>query len=104
MYGNAPHGVAGGPEPTPADRRELRREMTAVTARARKLLPAAFVVGAEVVAGADGLRATVAVQPPAGSVVSAGFEPGEAGDLAHDLAAGAALEAKRSGAVSPTAR
>lgn len=109
MHGNSPHAgpVAGESSPDEAsseERRELRREIAAVTARTRDLLPDEFVVGSEIQRDSDGLRATVAVQPPAGSVVSAGFEPGEADDLARDLAAGAALEMKQSGGFTRTAR
>lgn len=69
---------------------------TAVAARARELLPEGFVVGSELVEGHDGVRATVAVRPPSGTVVSAGFalaEADDANDLARQVAAGAALEA-----------
>jgi hypothetical protein len=104
MHGNSPHDGPGGEEPTATDRDALRREMTAVTSQARDLLPDEFVVGSEIVEDDGGLRATVVVQPPAGSVVSAGFEPGEADDLARDLAAGAALEMKRSGGFTRTGR
>lgn len=104
MYGNAPQDGGSGVEPTGADRRALRRELAAVTADARALLPDGYVVGSEIVRADGGLRGTVAVQPPAGSVVSAGFAAGEADELARELVAGAALEAKRSTGVSRTAR
>lgn len=103
--GGAPHGdEPGGAEPTAADRRALRRELRGVTADARALLPDSYAVGSEVVRDDGGLRGTVAVQPPAGAVVSGGFAAGEAGELARELAAGAVLEAKRAGEVSQTAR
>lgn len=78
-----------------------------MTARARSLLPDEFVIGAEIRDGADGPEATVAVRPPAGAVVSAGFAPEEADtdDLARELAAGAAVEARRANEdVEPVAR
>jgi hypothetical protein len=63
------------------------------------LLSDEFVVGGEIADGDSGLQATVAVQPPAGSVVSAGIDVDAEGDadvksLAWELAAGAVLEAK----------
>ncbi len=104
MHGDAPRDAPGGTEPTSADRRALRRELTAVTADARALLPDEFVVGSEIARAEEGLRGTVAVRPPAGSVVSGDFARGEADDLACELAAGAVLETRRAGDVSPTAR
>jgi hypothetical protein len=78
----------------------LRRELVDVATSTRALLSDEFVVGGEI-SGDDGaLQATVAVQPPAGSVVSAGFDPDAETDeadvesLARDLAAGAVVEAK----------
>lgn len=87
-----------GGEVTPEARRALRRDCLAVASRARWLLPDSFIVGGEVTGGTDGPRATIAVQPPAGSVVSAAFDADEEADhdaLARELAASAALEAKR---------
>lgn len=53
-------------------------------------------MGAELTDGNDGPRATVAVRPPVGSVVSANLPlEGEDDGLASDLAAAAALEVKR---------
>lgn len=97
MHGNTPYAGRPSEEITPAQRQALRREMAAVTARARSLLPDEFAIGAEIRRGSDGPEATVAVQPPAGSVVSAGFttEDSDPAVLARDLAAGAALEARR---------
>lgn len=100
MHGNSPHAGPADVEPSVERRRALRREIADVAASTRELLSDEFIVGAEISGHTDGLRATVAVQPPAGSVVSAGFEPD--GDdpategLALDLAAGAVVEAKRS--------
>jgi hypothetical protein len=101
MHGNTPH--AGSPpgdaEPTAEHRRTLRRELIDVAASTRELLSDEFVVGGEISDDDGALRATVAVQPPAGSVVSAGLDEDLDGDasvesLARDLAAGAVLEAK----------
>lgn len=97
MHGNTPYAGRPVEDITPAQRQALRREMAVVTARARSLLPDEFLIGAEIRQGSDGPEATVAVQPPSGSVVSAGFTPEEndPAALARDLAAGAALEARR---------
>jgi len=100
MHGNSPH--AGAPavdsEPTPEHRRTLRRELIAVAASTREILSDEFVVGGEISDDDGGLTATVAVQPPAGSVVSAGIERDAAASdpetLARELAAGAVFEAK----------
>jgi len=99
MHANTPY--AGRPADetpalTPEQRRGLRRDLTAVTARTRELLPDAFAVGSEITAGVDGPTATVAVRPPVGSIVSAGFTPEEDfDDVASELAAGAVIEARR---------
>ena len=105
MYGNSPLG--GGSEPTelsPEERKRLRRDLASVAARTRELLPADFVVGSELSHGQNGPQAMIAVQPPIGSVVSAGYAPGESGttiddeereDLATGLAASAALQVKQ---------
>lgn len=85
---------------TPAQRRALQRDCSAVAARARALLPDEFVVGSEITRGMNGPQATVAVRPPHGSIVSAGFTADEEADhaeLAAELAAGAALEVKYAG-------
>lgn len=115
MYGNTPFGDApSGGELTPKERRLLREELSTVAARTRELLPGEFVVGSEITQTADGPRATVAVQPPVGPVVSADYTPGEEIDMGHDerediatgLAASAALQVKDAMADhdSPTAK
>ena len=99
MHGNTPHAGPSETEATPESRRALRRDLVDVATSTRALLSDDFVVGGEI-SGDDGaLQATVAVQPPAGSVVSAGFDPGaddatDVDSLARELAAGAVLEAK----------
>lgn len=99
MHGNTPHGGSPttGIEPTPEHRRTLRRDLVSVAASTRELLSDEFVVGGEISDNDGALRATIAVQPPAGSVVSAGIETENVDDmesLAVDLAAGAVVEAK----------
>jgi hypothetical protein len=106
MYGNVSvDGGSDAPDLSAADRKRLRRDLASVAARTRELLPAEFVVGSEISRGTDGPQAMVAVQPPIGSMVSAGYAPGEdAGvaiddqerdDIATGLAASAALQVKQ---------
>jgi hypothetical protein len=101
MHGNTPY--AGSPTPdaevTPEHRRLLRQDLIRVAASTRELLSDEFVVGGEISDDDGAFQATVAVQPPAGSVVSTGLDAEADGDadvetLARDLAAGAVLEAK----------
>lgn len=90
---------------TPEQRRSLRRSIATVAERTREFLPGEYVVGTELSAGTDGARAYVAVQPPRGRPVSAGFDPDfdEEGPLdeesrdevARNLAASAALQVKQ---------
>jgi hypothetical protein len=96
MHGNTPYAGLPDTELDAEQRQALRRSVASVTAETRALLPDEFVVGSEIVDGADGPRATVAVRPPAGSVVSADLplEVDEA--FAHELAAAAVFEVKRS--------
>jgi len=115
MYGNTPFGdEATSHDLTPDQRKVLRRELSSVAARTRELLPGEFVVGAEISRGVDGPRATVAVQPPVGAVVSADYSfdgeiditETEREDLAVGLAASAALQVKEAmnDDSAPTAR
>lgn len=106
MYENSPLESAAAPvELSREDRKNLRRDLAGVAADTRDLLPAEFVVGSEITAGANGPRAMVAVQPPVGSMVSADYEPDlesevsiadeERTDIARGLAASAALQVKQ---------
>jgi hypothetical protein len=118
MYGNTPFGGADESVTlTTEQRQSLRRDLSRVAARTRELLPDEFVVGAEITTQHDGPTATVAVQPPVGPVVSAGYTPenadddiaidaDECTDLAQGLAASAALQVKQSidDDASPAAR
>ncbi len=106
MHGNTPYAGREKLDVSPERRRALRRELTNVATSTRALLPDDFLVGGEISDGADGPRATVAVRPPSGSVVSTGFGYDEDADpttLAQELAAGAVIEARRSADVAQTA-
>ncbi len=104
------------PELSPDAKRDLRRSVAAIAARTREYLPDEYDVGSDLSAGGDGAQATVAVRPPIGHPVSAGFvpadEPEEAisdddrEEVARGLAATAALQVKQAlgDGVTPTAR
>ena len=107
------------PNLTTEQKRSLRREVATIAARTREFLPDEYVVDVDVTAGATGPTATVAVHPPAGHPVSAGFTPeqddidrGEViptedrDEVARGLAASAALQVKQAVGddVTPTAR
>lgn len=107
------------PDLSPDQKRKLRRNVSKIAATTREYLPDEYIVDADVSHGAGGARATVAVQPPVGRPVSAGFTADfEANDesalvneddqteVARGLAASAALQVKHavSDNVSPTAR
>lgn len=103
MYGNSPIGDESVAEELTTDqRRALREGLSSVASRTRELLPGEFVVGSEIVHSNSGPRATVAVQPPVGHVVSADYTPDgevdispeERDDIATGLAASAALQVK----------
>jgi len=114
MNGNTPYaGPGGNPTDddeaalTPEQRRALRDSLARIAAETREYLPDEYVVGAEIGQSQQGTRATVAVRPPAGNPVSAGFTPefGEDGsdlvpaeeraEVAQGLAASAALQVKQ---------
>lgn len=107
------------PDLSSDQKRELRRSVSQIAATTREYLPDEYIVDADVSHGASGPRATVAVQPPVGRPVSAGFtaeldtsdEPAlvtddDQAEVARGLAASAALQVKHavSDNVSPTAR
>lgn len=105
MYGNSPLGADVDPVTLSREERQaLRQDLSTLAARMRDILPPEFVVGSEITTDDAGPRATVAVQPPLGSVVSAKYDlDGEGVDiddeeleeLVHGLAASAALQVKQ---------
>jgi len=109
MYANSPIGDDGSDTGSLSDdqRRRLKRDLAQVAERTRKLLPGEFVVGSELSTGVDGPEGTVAVRPPIGHVVSAGYTPenpenpevaisdDQRDDLAQGLAASAAFQVKQ---------
>lgn len=109
MNENTPY--AGPPPSEPVElstsqRRALRESLSRIAARTREFLPDEYVVGSEVNQGSNGPQATVAVRPPIGNPVSAGFTPefeeadtdlipaAERDEVARGLAASAALQVK----------
>ena len=130
MNGNTPYaglpGVTQAGRRTAADvpaltgdqRRTLRRDVSRIAARTREFLPDEYVVDAEISTGIAGPQVTVAVRPPIGHPVSAGFSPtleddpdeligaDDRDEVARGLAASAALQVKLAVGddVTPTAR
>lgn len=125
MNGNNPYagapGVAKAGEPaavelSPEQERQLRRTVAGIVTRTESYLPDSYAVGSELSIGAEGPQATVAVNPPAGHPVSAGFAPdadeleagiadADADEVAKGLAASAAVQVMNAvGDVTPTAR
>ncbi len=133
MNGNTPY--AGLPSVTPAGKRaqsdlpelttdqkhRLRQDISAIAAETRTYLPDEYAVDIDIDAGAGGPQARIAVQPPVGHPVSAGFAPAEEDlnseaehivdeenrqEVARGLAASAALQVKQAinGNVPPTAQ
>jgi hypothetical protein len=108
------------PELSTAQKSALRRDVTAIAARTRAFLPNEYVVDGDVLQGVAGPQVRVAVQPPIGDPVSAGFSPevedvdleepfiddDEQAEVARGLAASAAFQVKQAlgGSVTPTAR
>lgn len=119
MNGNTPYagrpGVTSAGERASADaadlsaeqRRVLREHLSAIADHTRELLPGEYAVAAEIRQGVTGPEATVAVQPPVGHAVSAGYTPDQTDldaeelplddvtEVAHGLAATAALQVKQ---------
>lgn len=130
MNGNTPYagtpGVAEAghrtnadvPELSPEQKESLRSSVAAIAARTRDFLPDEYVVGSQVSDDSNGPQAHVAVQPPVGHPVSAGFQPDaedfdgddliahEESEVARGLAASAALQVKQAMGddITPTAR
>lgn len=110
------------PDLTPHQKRAFRASVTSIAARTREYLPNEYIVGSEISQGTNGPQATVAVQPPVGHAVSAGFQPDgddldddengnlitdeDCNEVARGLAASAALQVKQAVGddVTPTAR
>lgn len=118
MNGNTPYAGMPGVQPvgdsfddgaalTSEEKRRLRRELARVADQVRTYLPDEFVVGSELSNGLNGIEATVAVHPPVGDAVSAGFRPPSDGsadeefldestriEVARGLAASAVFQAR----------
>ncbi|MFC4408116.1 MULTISPECIES: DUF5811 family protein [Haloarchaeobius] len=131
MNGNTPYaGLPGStqagkrasadvPELTAEQKRRLRADVSRIAALTREFLPDEYVVDGDISNGVGGPQATVAVQPPVGNPISAGFtpdvdefgdedliDPEDQAEVARGLAASAALQVKHaiSDSVSQTAR
>lgn len=112
MNGNTPYAGPDTPDApaadlSPAQHRALRDSLSRIASRTREFLPDEYTVGSEVNQGSNGPQATVAVRPPIGNPVSAGFTPdfdeaedtdlipsAERDEVAQGLAASAALQVK----------
>ena len=107
------------PELTGPQKRAFRSSVSSIATRTREFLPSEYVVGSEITNSATGPQATIAVQPPIGHAVSAGFQPDEddlerdplisdedRDEVARGLAASAALQVKQAlgDELTPTAR
>ena len=125
MNGNNPYagapGVANAGKPatvdlTPDQERRLRRAVAGIVTQTESYLPDSYAVGSELTVGSNGPQATVAVNPPAGHPVSAGFTPdpddldagiadADTDEVARGLAASAAVQVMNAiGDVTPTAK
>ncbi|QLG61299.1 DUF5811 family protein [Halorarum salinum] len=126
MNGNNPYagapGVVDAGRPAEVDlsaeqKDALRRAVAGIVSRTESYLPDGYAVGSELSYGAEGPQATVAVRPPVGHPVSAGFTPDleelEAGldqtdrdEVARGLAASAAAQVMNAVGddLEPTAR
>lgn len=107
------------PTLTGDQKRALHRDVSQIAARTREFLPDEYVVDADVTQGVGGPQVRVAVRPPIGHPVSAGFAPDveegeelvaidadEQSEVARGLAASAALQVKQAlgDDVTPTGR
>ena len=131
MNGNTPYAGTPGitqagrratadlPDLTADQKRALRQNVARIAAQTREFLPDEYLVDADVTHGASGPQARIAVQPPIGHPVSAGFAPEDddfeedpliddedRSEVARGLAASAALQVKQAiqSDVTPTAR
>ncbi|OLZ39581.1 hypothetical protein A6E15_00640 [Natrinema saccharevitans] len=132
MNGNTPYaglpGETGAGQRAAADvpdlsstqKRLLHRDVSRIAARTREFLPNEYVVDSDISSGMSGPQVTVAVRPPVGHAVSAGFTPDledaaaaeeaitadERDEVARGLAASAALQVKQavSNNVTPTGK
>ncbi|WP_436345612.1 DUF5811 family protein [Natronorubrum sp. FCH18a] len=121
MNGNTPYaglpGETGAGQRAAADvpdlsrdqKRLLHRDVSRIAARTREFLPSEYVVDSDISSGMTGPQVTVAVRPPVGHAVSAGFTPDledvaageevitadERSEVARGLAASAALQVKQ---------
>ncbi|RZV11687.1 DUF5811 family protein [Natrinema hispanicum] len=108
------------PDLSSAQKRLLHRDVSRIASRTREFLPNEYVVDADVSSGMTGPQVTVAVRPPVGHAVSAGFTPDledavaaeevitadERDEVARGLAASAALQVKQAvnDSVRPTGK
>ncbi len=108
------------PDLSRAQKRLLHRDVSRIAARTREFLPDEYIVDSDISSGLTGPQVTVAVRPPVGHAVSAGFTPdveevaaaeelitaAERDEVARGLAASAALQVKQavSDGVTPTAK
>ena len=106
------------PELSRDQKRVLHRDVSRIAARTREYLPDEYIVDANVSHGVSGPQVTVAVHPPIGHPVSAGFTPAleddrdelidadDRDEVARGLAASAALQVKLAVGddVTPTAQ
>lgn len=97
--------------------RTLREAVAGIVTRTQSYLPEGYAIGSELSNGANGPEATVAVRPPVGRPVSAGFAPDEndlesgltdddRDEVARGLAASAAFQVMSAvgDELTPTAR
>ncbi|WP_121741685.1 DUF5811 family protein [Natronorubrum halophilum] len=108
------------PELSRAQKRLLHRDVSRIAAQTREFLPDEYIVDSDISSGLTGPQVTVAVRPPIGHAVSAGFTPDleevaaaeevitadERDEVARGLAASAALQVKQavSDNVTPTGK
>jgi hypothetical protein len=120
-YAGAPGVVDAGRPPegdlTGEQFRTLREAVAGIVSLTESYLPEGYVVGSELTYGSNGPQATVAVHPPVGRPVSAGFTPDDDDlddgltdedrtEVARGLAASAAFQAMSAvgDELTPTAR